>query len=76
MNLSALFTVNQLQHILHFLQEKCLSDLAFHQTASFFTGAFCLGFFGNDNIFVGILFLDLESQAIFIQSKKMGLSLA
>lgn len=70
MNLSALFIVNQLQHILHSLQEKCLSNPTFHQTAAFITGGFCLDFFGYANIFMEILFLDFESQAIFLQSKE------
>lgn len=69
------FTVNQLQHILHFLQEKCLSNPTFHLTAAFFTGGFCLWFFGNTNIFMGILLLDFESQTMLLQSKKDGASL-
>lgn len=76
MNLSALFTVNQLQHILHFLQEKCLPNPTFHQTAVFFTGGFCLDFFGNTNIFMEILFLGSEHQTIFFKKQKMGLPLA
>lgn len=70
MNLSALFTVKELQDILHFLQKKCLSNPTFHQTAAFFTGGFCLGFFCNANIFMGILILDFESQDIFLQRRK------